>query len=45
MSSRESRTLTLDKAEALIKLLTEGLTQIKDNTGEFLLVCEFGSSG
>lgn len=35
-----SNTLTVEKAESLVRLMTDGLVNIVDKTGEFLLKCE-----
>jgi hypothetical protein len=32
-----SNTLTVEKAESLVRLMTDGLVNIVDKTGEFLL--------
>lgn len=32
-----SNTLTIEKAESLVRLMTDGLVNIVDKTGEFLL--------
>jgi unsaturated rhamnogalacturonyl hydrolase len=37
-----SQALTVEKAESLVKLMTDGLVNIVDETGEFLLKREFG---
>lgn len=37
--------LTYEKSEQLIRLLTDGLVGIKDMTGEFLLKCESAFGG
>lgn len=34
-------TLTIERAEQLIRSLTEGLVNIKDETGEFLMTSEW----
>lgn len=34
--------LTVEKAEGLVRLMTDGLVNIVDTTGEFLMPCEWG---
>lgn len=34
-----SNSLTVEKAETLVRLMTDGLVNITDTTGEFLLKC------
>jgi hypothetical protein len=38
-----SNTLTVEKAESLVRLMTDGLVNIVDKTGEFLLKREISS--
>ena len=41
--SNMSNTLTVEKAESLVRLMTDGLVNIVDKTGEFLLKRELSS--